>query len=415
MPTAIASASSRLDRRTARKIIEQLGGAGQPPSYGVKFFSAGIEDYLSAINGEYLSDYIQDGGASFKMVVGVYGGGKTHFLYSVRDLAWQQNFAVSYVSLKSSGECPFHKLDLVYKAIINGLVPPLPPEELSDGYEAGISSFLQAWYSKKLSEYQNQNLTEQESSQSILAECKELETSSNSFSNAIRKALAAHSNDDGETFRTVCQWLKGEGFDRRHHSKQGILQRIDKSTAFQMIRSLGQTVRHLGYSGLVVLLDEAERVPSLSTKDREQHLSNLREVIDECSQSTFQSMMLFYAVPDANFLEGRTMVYEALKQRVSTTFTTLNPMGVMIQLEDSIPDPIPFLLEVGRKLQSVYETAYPDSLDADSCGELISEFADWAYNQRFQDEGYKRLFVQKLIEGFGSLHRQGQMPSPDMI
>ena len=420
MPTAIAATPSAanlssLDRRTARRIIEQIGSAGQPPSYGVEFFSAGIEDYLSAIHEEYLSDYIQDGGASFKMVVGVYGGGKTHFLYSVRDLAWQQNFAVSYVSLKSSGECPFHKLELVYKAIINGLVPPLPPEELSDGYEPGISAFLQAWYSKKLSEYQGQNLTEQEIRQSILAECKDLETSSDSFSNAIRKALEAYSRDDLDTFRSICQWLKGEGFDRRHHAKQGILQRIDKSTAFHMIRSLGQTVRHLGYSGLVVLLDEAERVPSLSSRDREQHLSNLREVIDECSQSTFQGMMLFYAVPDANFLEGKTMVYEALKQRVSTTFTTLNPMGVMIELENSIPDPIPFLEKVGGKLQFVYETAYPDSLDADSCRQLISEFAEWAYEQRFQDEGYKRLFVQKLITGFGYLHRQGQMLSPEMI
>ena len=414
MFTAATTTKSSLNRRTARNIIEQIG-RGQPPNYGIEFFSSGIEDYLSTISKEYLSDYIQDGGASFKMVVGVYGGGKTHFLYSVRDLAWQQNFGVSYVSLKSSGECPFHKLDLVYKAIINGLVPPLPPEELSDGYEPGISAFLQAWYSKKLSEYQNQDLTEQEIRQSILAECRDLETSSDSFSNAIRKALDAYSRDDIDTFRTICQWLKGEGFDRRQHSKHGILQRIDKSTAFHMIRSLGQTVRHFGYSGLVVLLDEAERVSSLSTRDREQHLSNLREVIDECSQSTFQGMMLFYAVPDANFLEGKTMVYEALKQRVSTTFTTLNPMGVMIELEKSIPEPIPFLEEVGSKLQFVYETVYPGSFDADSCRQLISEFAAWAHNLRYQDEGYKRLFVQKLIPGFNYLRAKGEIPSPDMV
>ena len=35
---------------------------------------------LAAIDEFYLSSYLQDGGAAYKMVVGDYGGGKSHFI-----------------------------------------------------------------------------------------------------------------------------------------------------------------------------------------------------------------------------------------------------------------------------------------------------------------------------------------------
>ncbi len=62
---------------------------------------------LDAIKEEYLATFIKDGGSSFKLVVGIYGGGKTHFLYCVRDAGWAQHFAVSYVSLKERRRVPF--------------------------------------------------------------------------------------------------------------------------------------------------------------------------------------------------------------------------------------------------------------------------------------------------------------------
>jgi len=69
----------------ARRIIETVGANGIPPEYGFQFFTAGLQPYLSVMDEEYLSSFIKQGGSAFKIVVGVYGGGKTHFLYSVRD------------------------------------------------------------------------------------------------------------------------------------------------------------------------------------------------------------------------------------------------------------------------------------------------------------------------------------------
>jgi len=69
-----------LTKQVARQVIDRVGGPGQPPDYGFQYFSAGLGPYLGVIEAEYLHDFIREGGSSFKIVVGPYGGGKTHLL-----------------------------------------------------------------------------------------------------------------------------------------------------------------------------------------------------------------------------------------------------------------------------------------------------------------------------------------------
>jgi hypothetical protein len=401
-----------LSRRLARTIIERVGGPGQPPEYGFQFFTAGLDPYLSVINDEYLSSFVKEGGSSFKMVVGVYGGGKTHFLYNIRDLAWKNNFVVSYISLKPE-ESPFHKLELVYRAAARAVVAPMTPEEVLSGYEKGISSLLQIWYGQRVQEYQGPGLAGIKLRDELYDELDHLQgVESISFSKAVKAAFRSLKEGREEDFANICQWLNGEGYDRAVHSRYGILQRIDKTNAFTIIRSLSQWIRQIGFSGLVILLDEAERVPSLSSRQRELHLNNLRDIIDESGQTSLQGVMIFYAVPDESFLEGRTSVYEALKQRVGIVFEKLNPSGVKIELEKLVLEPIPFLREIGGKLVQVYEIANDYKFQESIAGKTTDLVANLAYEQRFGDIGYKRIFVQKLIHALNFAKRKGSVPTP---
>lgn len=399
----------------ARRIIETVGSTGTPPEYGFQFFSVGLEPYLSVIDKEYLASFIQEGGSVFKMIVGVYGGGKTHFLYCVRDIAWKEKFVVSYVSL-SPGESPFHQLHLVYATVMRNLMPPLSHEELLTGYEQGIEAFLRACYSSMYKEAQNQNHSREEIHDEILNRIESIQgLESISFERAIKTAFKALLEGQDEVFADMCQWLLGEGYDRRIHGRHGVLHRVNRTTAMTMLRSLGQFLRQMGFSGLVFLLDEAERVPSLSSRQREQHLSNLREIIDECAHANFKNIMILYAVPDENFLEGRTQVYEALRQRVNTVFEEFNPSGVKIQLEGLIPEPEVFLNEVGLKLADLFEKAYSMKLPEDMKQQAITDISNNAYQQRFGDIGYKRLFVQKVIRAFHFIRKKNELPNIDEV
>ena len=392
-----------LDKSIARKIIEFVGNSGQPPPYGYQFFNAGPDSYLRIIEQEYLADFIKEGGSIFKVVLGVFGGGKTHFLYTIRDLGWKHKYVVSYVRL-SPKENPFHRLDAVYRAIIEGLIPPATPEELLSGHEQGIASFIKSWYSTTEKDFSAKGLT----GASLQTELDSMvdtigDLASISFGNAVKAAFKALAKGDLGEFDKICQWLKMEGMDRPFHRKFGITQKIDPSTAFQMIRSTGQWIRQIGFSGLIILLDEGERQASLSSDQREQHLTNMRELVDECTNPAFQGMMIFYAVPDENFLNGKTAVYEALRSRLETVFDQLNPTGVKISLEHIVKEPIPFLNEVGGKLSEIYQIAYDYKFETASLEESIRATSIAAYDRRFGDIGYKRYFVQEMIKEFHRL------------
>lgn len=398
-----------LTQGQARRIIDIIAQSGVPPDFGLETFSAGLDVPLRVLEEEYLASYVKQGGSAFKMPVGEYGGGKTHFMYCVRDIAWRHDFVVSYVELKS-GESPFHQLELVYKAIVNNLMPPLALDELFAGYEKGIMSFLRRYYMGVRRRHEDQGLTGKALQRAVRQELDTIRaTESVSFSNAMKNALVAlDKNRDGE-FLEICQWLKVEGYQARVHREHGILQRINKNTAFQMIRSLVQFVRSLGFSGLVILLDEAERSPSLSTRQKDQHLSNLREIIDACGHAAFKGIMIFYAVPNENIFEGERGVYEALKQRIASVFKHVNPSGVKILLE--VPDRIPFLVTVGQKLCGVYQRAYDVAIPDPARDQIVQMIAEDADDKRFGDEGYKRLFVTNLIKGFHFYRFEKTRPS----
>jgi len=403
-----------LEPTIADRIIKTLP-SGDPPAYGSQFFTAGLEPYLTVIDQEYLGSFIKNGGSAFKMVVGTYGGGKTHLLYAVRDLAWKHGYAVSYVRL-APGECPFHKLEQVYAAIAGGLTAPLSAEELLSGYEFGIRSFLKSCFAVKERGFREQGLDGERLNREMARYVETLGSIENvNFENAVKNAFMALCEGREDDADRIFQWLAGQGYDRSVHKRYGILQRIDRSTAFPMIRSLAQAVKGLGFSGLVVLFDEAERVPSLSSRQVEQLLSNLRELIDECGHTRFQSVMIFYAVPDESFLQGRLMVYEALRQRLSTVFDEINPTGVKISLEKLPMEPIDLLVDIGRKLRKIYEIAYSHSFKDGAVEQTIEAVARWAIEERFGDISYKRLFVQNIVRAFHYLRKYGAPPKREDI
>lgn len=396
-----------LTQTIARQIIERVGSSGSPPEWGFQFFTAGLDWYLKILEEDYLKTFIKEGGASFKMVVGTYGGGKTHFLYNIRELAWKNNYIVSYCSL-SPEESPFHRLEKVYKAVVENLMYPLTPEELFSGREKGIEAFLKLLYQDARESFDRET-SDNETLLGRLIDYGEdfvKGIESVNFTRALREAFIALTEKNDTDFEDLIQWIKVDGYDRHVHRRFGILQPIDRGQAFSALRSLIQWIRNLRYNGLVILFDEAEQVPSLTSKQRELMLNNIRELIDECGHAAFKNIMIFYAIPTEAFFEGKSGVYEALKQRIATVFDFYNPTGVKINLERLGQEPEPLLKEIGEKLLLIYETAFKTSLPEKKCQDAIATIAHAAYEQRFGDIGYKRIFVQALIKGLHFLRHE---------
>lgn len=388
----------QIDRRLAKVMIHKLGSFGTPPEFGIEHFSVGVEPYLGVIENEYLKDMLRYNLSSFKLVTGNYGGGKTHFLYLIRELSWRSNYITSYVSL-SPTECPFDRLELVYKRIVANITPPVIHEDPTQHVPTGIDALLRAWFNRARDDHEvNERIRSCESS---------------SFTNAVKGAVMALAADDDEEFDAITQWLKGEDVARDLRLRYRISERIDRSTAFRMLRSLVQFINSIGYAGLVLLFDEAERGMSVSsTRDKRRALDNLRQLVDECGNSRLPGAMFFYAVPDENLLlEGSGGVYEALKQRLRSSFTRINPMGVKINLEEVGLSARNFLAQLGVNLSQVFEQAYGMTFEQPVLAASIENVIHAALELQSLDISYRRIFVIGIIEAFQYVREHGQIVS----
>ncbi len=386
--------AQRIDKTLAWIMINTLGGYGIPPEVGIEYYTVGLEPYLSVLEKDYFNSPGRQSTSTFKLIVGNYGGGKTHFLYSIRNLAWKYNYATCYVSL-SATECPFDRLELVYKKIVSNICIPLTDKDRLGAYEIGIEALLRKWYNQVRED------------RNFISLIKGLE--SISFANCIKGALNNLVADDEDGFLSLIQWLKGEDIPRELKLRYRISEKIDRTSSFRMLRSLIQFISTIGYSGLIFLFDEAERGMSISSaRDKRRALDNLRQIIDECGTQRLPGAMFFYAIPDENLLlEGAGGVYEALKQRLSSSFKRensfgeqINPYGVKIDLEKIEVPQEDFLLKLGEKLARVFESAYDIEFDQNVLTKSIKNMATSLLEMRMLDISYRRIFVVGIIEAF---------------
>ena len=397
--------------RLARQIIDVLGQSGTPLSKGVSYYNVGNESLLNAIDSHYLGSYLADGGAVFKLVVGDYGSGKSHFLYCVRDRAWERNFAVSKVDL-SPKESPYDDQRRVYAAVASSIIW----HELGDlgEDERGLAHFLEGTLRRLIGPYgldlEDPGTAELPEVRALLQTLATTPIDSLSFQKAIQGFVNALLRGQELRQEALGRWLQGEEIspeDGRDLRSIGVTEKINKNNAFKMLRSLCQVVRVLGYSGLALLFDEGDRMLSVGGRSEKVATDNLREVIDRCREDLPGAMFL-YAVPPA-FIHDIVPKYPALQQRIQAPnyFSRTNPFSPQINLERlDVPDE-QLLTQIGYRLLPIFEIAYGTKLDADIQAANIATLSEAARNS-YLAISHRRLFIKALVTEWYRQKEEGE-------
>lgn len=397
--------------RLARQIIDVLGQSGTPLSKGVSYYNVGNESLLNAIDRHYLGAYLADGGAVFKLVVGDYGSGKSHFLYCVRDRAWERNFAVSKVDL-SPKESPYDDQRRVYAAVASSIIW----HELGDmgEDERGLSRFLEGTLRRAVAAHgldvEDAAAVELPDVRALLQTLATTAVDSLSFHKAVQGYFNALMRGQELRQESLGRWLQGEEVspeDVRDLRTIGVTEKINKNNAFKMLRSLCQVVRALGYTGLVLLFDEGDRMLSVGGRSEKVATDNLREVIDRCREE-LPGAMFMYAVPPA-FINDIVPKYPALQQRIQAPnyFSRSNPFSPQISLDRlDVPDE-QLLAEIGYRLLPIFETAYGTKLDPDLQAANIATLSEAARNS-YLAISHRRLFIKALVTEWYRQKEEGQ-------
>lgn len=396
-----------LSRPLARHIVEVLGSTGTPPARGVQYFNAGNLSLLDALDEYYLSSYLQDGGGTYKMVVGDYGSGKSHFLYCLRDRAWSKGFAVAKVDL-SPVETPYNDQRLVYAAVARNLIWHEENEEISD--EQGLPRFLEGTLERVLGGPPTLESLTHPNYRGLVDTLESTAIDSLTFRSAILAYLDALIRDFDERLDSLSRWLLGSTTtpdDTKILREVGVTGKISRTNAFRMLRSLVQTIRALSYGGLILLFDEVDRMSSIGGKAEKLATDNLREVIDR-TRDDLPGAMFVYAVPP-QFINDIVPRYPALQQRVRAPgrFSRANHFSPQIALDHLDLDENDLLLAIGEKLIPIYEMAFDTTLDRATQQANAAILANVARDV-FLDVSHRRLFVKAFITELARQHAGSQ-------
>ena len=399
------------EKRLAQQIIEVLAQSGTPVPRGVSYYNVGNESLLNTLDTHYLASYLADGGAVFKLVVGDYGSGKSHFLYCVRDRAWERNFAVSKVDL-SPKESPYDDQRRVYAAVASSIIWHEPGELGED--ERGLTRFLEGTLRRIVSPHgldiQDPDATNLPDVAALRETLAITPIDSLSYHKAVQGYIDALLGGQQLRLEALGRWLHGEESsteDMRDLRAIGVTEKINKNNAFKMLRSLCQSVRTLGYTGLVLLFDEGDRMLSVGGKSEKTATDNLREVIDRC-RDDLPGTMFMYAVPP-EFVNSVIPKYQALAQRVQTPnyFSRSNPFSPQISLEKLDVSDVELLTEIGNRLLPIFEVAYAIRLDHDIQAQNIALFSEAARNS-FLAISHRRLFVKAIVTEWYRQKEEGE-------
>lgn len=325
---------------------------GNVPSNGAAEICIGRENEIAEF--QYLLKKVDEGKAITKFVNGEFGSGKSFFLKVIEEMAFEDNFVVSKVTL--SRDVPFNKFEVVYKNIVKSL-------RCKTG--TSLEHIIERWITKlkmmafeETSDPVKQNLIVNENLHNDLERARK---HSNPFAVAIENYHKAMNAGDYETAKYAQAWLRGDSnIPFTEKRKFGVKGDIDRENAFKFLEALAAFLKTIGYSGLVVLIDEAEYMMMLTTKKlRDTAYNYLRDIYDECSLGNFQNTLFVFAGTPQFFEDPKLGVpsYKALSDRIEDALdTSLKDLRKpVIKLEGFTKDE---LIEIAGKLMIMHEEVF---------------------------------------------------------
>lgn len=398
-------ALSGLTRPMAQRILQTLGESGTPPERGLRFLNVGNESYLEVLRKEYLEGLLPAGGSTFKLVQAYFGGGKTHFLLYLREMAWQAGFASAYVGL-SPTSCPFHEPLQVYRAVVRALRAP-PPDEGPLAPTTGLTDLLRDLVEDKREESGDTAVRTW-----LLRTVRHMPMENQSLRNAISAYGMALLEDDTRKQDILGAYLSGEEVPVSAHREMGVFEPIGKSNAFAMLRGVCQAVRGLGFSGTVLLFDELDRNLSVGATTKSQHklTDNLREIVDLCGRGALPGVLFAYAVPP-EFMHRVVDEYPALKQRLANPLplSVRSPQATIIDLEKLDLHPRDLLVAIGDHIREVFEVARDVRFDPILQSANLARVAAEAANAQFE-VSHRRIFVKAWVSHLHDQLAGGERP-----
>ncbi len=243
-------------RRIAGIILNALKG-GVVPRVGLEYVTVGRAREIETI----LTDIalVEDGGASFRFIVGRYGSGKSFLLQTVRNYAAESGFVVMDADL--SPERRFAGTKGQGLATYKELVRNMSTKSKPDG--GALPLILEKWISGIQTEVMSAGADVADFDRRVESRITEVSASLEGMVNGFEFARAviaywrAYRDGDDNMKSNALKWFRGEYATRKEAKDDlGINFIVTDETWYDFLKILAEFMVSAGYKGVVVMIDE---------------------------------------------------------------------------------------------------------------------------------------------------------------
>lgn len=249
--------ANQVPTRIANILINALRG-GVVPRVGLEYITVGRAREIATILHDI--EMIEQGGASFRFIVGKYGSGKSFLLQTIRNYATAKGFVVvdadlsperRFAGTKGQGLATYKELiqNLSTKSKPDGGALPLILEKWISGIQASVKANSDAVDDEfdKLVEKQ------------IYAVAGSLEGMVNGFefAKAVVAYWRAYQQDNSAMKSNVLKWFRGEYTSRKEAKADlDINFTVSDETWYDFLKIFAAFLVGAGYKGMLVIIDE---------------------------------------------------------------------------------------------------------------------------------------------------------------
>ena len=357
--------TKKVPKRIATTIINSLRG-GVVPRNGTGYIAVGREHEIKALLNDV--EIIEDGGATFRFIVGRYGSGKSFLFQTIRSYVMDKGFVVVDADLSPERRLTGNKGQglATYKELVKNMSTKTKPEG------GALSLILERWINSIKTQVVQNNSFEVGSDEFNKAVEKEIYVVINEiqelvngfdFANIISLYWKASRTGNDELKNNVLRWLRGEYRLKSDVRKElGVSAIITDDNWYDYIKLLSAFLVRAGYKGMLMLIDELVNIYKIPhTVARQSNYEKILTMYNDTLQGKASHLGIIMSGTPQCVEDTRRGVfsYDALKSRLESgkfsDATTQDLLSPIIKLEPLTHEELFILIE---KLSIIHADLY---------------------------------------------------------
>lgn len=297
-----------------RDAIIQSLKSGVTPRIGIQHIQVGRMNEITALHHDI--ERIADGGASFRLIIGEYGSGKTFFLSVVRSIALEKKLVT--VSADLSPDRRIHSSGGQARNLYSELMKNMSTRNKPDGN--ALLSVVERFVTEARKEADADGTIVSSVIHQRLAALSNM-VGGYDFAKVIDAFWRGHEQDNETLKSNAIRWLRGE-YTAKTDARNDLDVRtiISDASFYDSLKLVSLFVRQAGYAGLLVSLDEMVNLYKLNnTQARTANYEQILRILNDCLQGSAENIgFVLGGTPEFLFDPRKGLYsYEALQSRLA--------------------------------------------------------------------------------------------------